>query len=162
MKAAQAGLALALADRDSTVRFQAIVGLSDVGPSAAPLLRAALIKEPDAVNQAVLAEALGNLADPLAAPILTAIVGDAARTEAVRSAALAALSQSRDPQALRARFSLLYDPKAPAEPGRAATPGPGPLGFLALQRPGLVSGTSGPLGSRCRALELERQEITTR
>jgi putative heme-binding domain-containing protein len=114
MKGVQNGLALALADRNSTVRFQAIVGLSDMGPAVSPLLRAALIKEPDGVNQALLAETLGTVADPLAVPILTAIVSDARRAESVRSAALAALSRSRDPQSLRARFALLYDPAAPA------------------------------------------------
>ena len=126
----QDGLALALADRDSTVRFQAIVGLSEVGPTASPLLRAALIKEPDAVNQALLAETLGTVADPLAVPILTAIVSDARRTESVRSAALAALARSRDPQSLRARFALLYDPKAPASLVARALPDLARSGFL--------------------------------
>ena len=64
MKGVKDGLALALADRDSAVRFQAIVGLSEVGPTASPLLRAALVKEPDATNQAVLAETLGALLGP--------------------------------------------------------------------------------------------------
>ncbi len=114
MNGAKNGLALALADRDSTVRFQAIVGLSDIGPTASPLLRAALVKEPDGTNQALLAETLGMVADPLAVPILIAIVGDAHRSESVRSAALAALARSRDPQSLRVRFALLYDSTAPA------------------------------------------------
>ena len=74
MKQVHRGLSLALADRASSVRFQAIVGMSEVGPAALPQLRAALIKEPDATNQAVLVEALGTLSDPMASPILAAIV----------------------------------------------------------------------------------------
>ncbi len=63
-KAVEDGLALALADRDSAVRFQAIVGLSEVGPTACHRLRAALVKEPDPVNQSLLAETLGTLVGP--------------------------------------------------------------------------------------------------
>ena len=113
MRGVQKGLAHALADGNSTVRFQAIVGLSDLGQTASPLLRAALVKEPDAVNQALLAETLGRVTDPLAMPILTAMMSDARRTESVRSAALAALSRSHDRQSVRARFAVLYDPTAP-------------------------------------------------
>ena len=87
-KAVEDGLALALADRDSAVRFQAIVGLSEVGPTVCHRLRAALVKEPDPVNQSLLAETLGTFMDPLAAPILTAILTDHARAESVRSSAL--------------------------------------------------------------------------
>jgi putative heme-binding domain-containing protein len=130
MKGVQNGLALALADGNSTVRFQAIVGLSDIGPAAAPLLRAALIKEPYAANQALLAETLGTVADPMAVPILTAIVSDGKRAESVRSAALAALSRSGDRQSLRARFALLYDPTAPVDLVARALPD--------LARPGLL------------------------
>ena len=130
MKGVRDGLALALNDRDSLVRFQAIVGLSEAGPTAAPLLRAALVKEPDPTNQAVLAETLGALSDPLAVPIMTAIVSDAGRTEAVRAAALGALSRSRDPQSLRARFTLLYDPKASASLVARALPDLARSGFL--------------------------------
>ena len=38
MKGVEQGLSLALADRDRAVRFQAIVGLTEVGPTAAHLL----------------------------------------------------------------------------------------------------------------------------
>ena len=95
------GLALALGDRASSVRYQAIVGMSEVGPAALPQLRAALVKELDSTNQTLLVEALGTLADPMAAPILAAIVGDVGRSEAVRLAAVIALARSRDPQSLR-------------------------------------------------------------
>ena len=75
MKAVEDGLALALADRDSAVRFQAIVGLSEVGPTvcslgcARPSSRSLI-----PTTRPLLAETLGTLADPLAAPILTAIL----------------------------------------------------------------------------------------
>jgi putative membrane-bound dehydrogenase-like protein len=130
MKGVERGLSLALADRDRAVRFQAIVGLTEVGPTAAHWLRAALVKEPDPVNQAVLAEALGALLDPLAGPILAVILKDAGRPEAVREAALAALSRNPDPQSLRARFTLLYDPNAPASLIARALPDLARLGFL--------------------------------
>ena len=132
MKGVQNGLALALTDRNSSVRFQAIVGLSDLGRTASPLLRAALVKEPDATNQALLVETLGAVADPLAVPILTALVSDAGRSEPVRSAALTALSRSRDPQSLRARFALLYDPTAPASLVARALPELARSGLLPL------------------------------
>jgi len=124
------GLTLALADRDRAVRFQAIVGLSDVGPAASPLLRTALVQEPDPANQAVLAETLGTFFDPLAVPILTAIVSDAGRTEVVRSAALAALAQARDRPSLRARLSLIYDSHAPPALVARALPDLARFGYL--------------------------------
>ena len=114
MKQVHQGLALALGDRAASVRYQAIVGMSEVGPAALPQLRAALVKELDSTNQTLLVEALGTLADPMAAPILAAIVGDVGRSEAVRLAAVIALARSRDPQSLRARLALLYDANAPA------------------------------------------------
>ena len=114
MKLVHQGLSLALADRASSVRFQAIVGMSEVGQAALPQLRAALIKESDATNQGVLIEALGTLSDPMASPILAAIVRDSGRAEAVRMAAIKALAGSRDAQSLRARLALLYDANAPA------------------------------------------------
>jgi putative heme-binding domain-containing protein len=130
MKGVEQGLALALGDRDRAVRFQAIVGLTEVGPTAAHYLRTALIKEPDALNQALLAEALGALLDPLAAPILAVILADAGRPESVRTAALEALTQTPDPQSLRARFTLLYDSKAPASLIARALPDLARKGFL--------------------------------
>ena len=130
MKLVRQGLAIGLADPASSVRFQAIVGLSEVGSPAAPLLRSALIKEPDSTNQAVLIEALGALSDPMAAPILAALVADAGRAEAVRLAAVGALARSRDPQSLRARLALLYDPKASAALVAQTLPDMARSGFL--------------------------------
>ena len=68
MKEVLEGSRPGLADRDRSVRFQAIVGLSQAGQAAAPALRSALVKEPDPDNQAVLAEALGMLGDAGAVP----------------------------------------------------------------------------------------------
>ncbi|HEX3450356.1 MAG TPA: HEAT repeat domain-containing protein, partial [Isosphaeraceae bacterium] len=124
------GLSLALADPASSVRFQAIVGMSEVGPAALPQLRSALIKEPDATNQAVLVEALGTLSDPMASPILAAIVRDLGRAEAVRVAAVKALAGARDAQSLRARLALLYDANAPAPLVALALPDLARMGFL--------------------------------
>ena len=57
------------------------------------------------------------------------------------------LSRSRDPQSLRARFALLYDPKAPASLVARALPDLARSGLLPAQRSGVVSGTSRPFGS---------------
>jgi putative heme-binding domain-containing protein len=130
MKGVQAGLAVGLADPASAVRFQAIVGLAEVGAPASSLLRAALVKEPDAINQALLTETLATLADPLAGPIFTTIVSDGTRADAVRSAAIQALAKSADPQSLRARFALLYDPQATAHLVALALPDLARAGFL--------------------------------
>jgi putative heme-binding domain-containing protein len=130
VKAVEAGLALGLVDGDSAVRFQAIVGLSQLGTSAARLLRTALIKEADPANQAVLAEILGRLSDPLATPILIALVNDPARTDTVRSSALDALARARDRQSLSARLRLIYDPMAPADLVARALPDAARMGYL--------------------------------
>jgi putative heme-binding domain-containing protein len=114
MKEVQTGLVLGLADRDSTVRFEAIGGLREFSSAAAPMLRTALIREPDPRNQRLLITSLATLSDRLAIPLLVAIVSDAKRTEEVRSASLAALAKARDRQSVSARFALIYDPGAPA------------------------------------------------
>ncbi len=93
-------------------------------------MRAALVKEPDPVNQALMADSLGALPDPLASPILSVILADGNRPEAVREAALGALARIPDPQSLRARFTLLYDPKAPASLIARTLPDLARLGFL--------------------------------
>ncbi len=124
------GLAIGLADRDSSVRFQAIVSLGAVGPRALPALRAALPKEADAGNQALLIEALGNLGDAASAPILAAIVADAKREEPVRASAVAALSRFRDRRSLSARLALIYDAGAPAGLVAQALPDLARLGLL--------------------------------
>ena len=51
------GLGQGLADRDATVRFQSIVALGQIGPTAVPVLLAGLGSEPDPGNQAQIVEA---------------------------------------------------------------------------------------------------------
>jgi len=77
-----------------------------------------------------LVEALGTVGDAGAVPILQALLVDPRRTEAVRAAALGALARYRDPATLRARFTLLYDDKAPASLVARALPDLARLGFL--------------------------------
>jgi putative heme-binding domain-containing protein len=113
-KLIEGAFATALADPSNTVRFQAIVGLGVVGPSACSLLRTALLKERDPINLTLVVDTLGALVDPLAAPILSAILTDRSRPESVRLAVLGALSRIPDRRSVTARFSLLYDPDAPA------------------------------------------------
>ncbi len=131
MKAVLDGLSLGLTDPDSLVRFQAITGIAEAGKKdAAPRLRGALPAESDATNQAVIVETLGSLKDDVSLPLFIGILGDSARHEQVRMAALAAISQFRDPQSLRARLSLIYQEKAPAPLVAAALPGLARAGFL--------------------------------
>jgi putative heme-binding domain-containing protein len=113
MAAVLRGLALGLVDRDSAVRFQAIVGLGQAGRKSAPALRAALAREPDPRNQAALAETLGRIGDAASTPTLAVLLTDPRYPEPVRASALRGLATFRDPQALRARFTLIYDPNAP-------------------------------------------------
>jgi putative heme-binding domain-containing protein len=102
-----------LADKDKSVRFPAIVALGQVGASASPLLRAALASEADENNQSALVEALAGLKDAAALQMITNLLMEQSRAEAVRAVALDALARYRGPEVLRARLSVLYDPKAP-------------------------------------------------
>jgi putative heme-binding domain-containing protein len=113
MRTVLEGLKLGLADRDASVRFPSIVALGQVGPPASPILRSALPSEPDARNQAALAEALGGMGDAASVQVLTALVVDPARPEPVRAAALDGLTRFRGPDVLRARLAVLYDSQAP-------------------------------------------------
>jgi putative heme-binding domain-containing protein len=124
------GLSAGLTDRDRSVRYQAIVGLSQAGKAAAPRLRSVLTNEPDPINQAILAETLGTLGDAASVPIFLTLLTDSARAESVRAAALAALSPYRDPESLRARFSLIYDDNAPTSLVARALPDLARMGFL--------------------------------
>jgi putative heme-binding domain-containing protein len=110
------GLGSGLSDRDRTVRRQAIAGLGQAGQvkAAQSVLRNALMKEPDPENQALIAEILGSQQDNLSEPLMIALLADAGRSDSVRLAALRALTSFKDPASLRARFTLIYDPKAPA------------------------------------------------
>ena len=113
MTAVLTGLIKGLRDPDPLVRRPAIVGLIGVGEQAAPLLRMVLEKEPDPVNQAVAAQALGSLNDLRSIPLLSKILLDGSRPIEVRSVALDALAAMNSPQALNARLMLVYDAKAP-------------------------------------------------
>jgi putative heme-binding domain-containing protein len=115
MRGVLSGLAIGLDDGDRGVRAQAIAGLARAGTSkeALVLLRSALLKEPDAENQAEIAATLGQREDVSAAPSLVALFSNPARPESVRMAALEATARFRDPQSLRARLELIYDSNTP-------------------------------------------------
>ena len=107
------GLRLGLADGDASVRFQSIVALGDVGPSAAPILCQGMATEPDIGNQALLVEALGTMNDAASVRMLTSLAVDPRRSEPVRAAALDGLARFRGREIVRARLAVLYDPNAP-------------------------------------------------
>ncbi len=130
MKGVIEGLTVALLDRDNSVRFQAIVGLSQAGADAAPALRSALASETDPTNLAVAAEAVGSLKDAVAVPALLNLLADVRQPEAVRVAALGALAPFRDRQSLRARLMLIYDTKTLASLVARALPDLARSGFL--------------------------------
>jgi HEAT repeat protein len=109
-----AGLRLGLADGDTTVRLQSIIGLEDVGPAAAPILREAIGSESDPRNQVALVEALAGISDATSISLLTGLLADSARSEPVRAAALDGLARYRGPDVLRARLAVVYDSKTPA------------------------------------------------
>ena len=126
----QQGLTLALGDKASGVRLQAIAGLFLVGKPALASLRSALSTEADPKNLGALAQGLGALRDFPSAPSLGAVVLNAEKPESVRIAALDALGQLAGPQALNARLSVVYDPKAPAPLVARALPALGLQGIL--------------------------------
>ncbi len=125
MDAVFVGLARALGDEDPSVRRSAIVGLIDVGGRALPVIRVGLAREPDAVNLAALARFAGSTGDLASIPPLARLLRDPARPVEVREAALDALAAMDGPQALKARFQLVYDPEAPGSLVARALP---PLG----------------------------------
>jgi HEAT repeat protein/glucose/arabinose dehydrogenase len=114
MDAVLQGLRVGLADSDATVRLQSIVALGDVGAAAAPAMRAALQAETNPGNQATLVEAMGGTNDAASLNLLANLVTDPTRSEPVRAAALDALARFHGPDVLRARLSMLYDPRSPA------------------------------------------------
>ncbi|WP_169972648.1 HEAT repeat domain-containing protein [Tautonia rosea] len=115
MRLAATGLIRALDDPDATVRGRAIVGLRTVGPSAAPYLRARLGRESDGENLRALALILGDLADRESVPMLARMVVDPLAPSPARAAAVDALGHLQGPEALRALFTVTFDPKAPAD-----------------------------------------------
>ena len=96
-------------------------------------------------NQEALVEALGAAADGESVRLLTSLVVDQGRSEPVRAAALDALARFRGPDVLRARLSLLYDPRAPETLVARALPSLGPGRHPSAQRPGRLPGK--PLAS---------------
>ena len=130
MARVQVGLAEALKDPAPEVRLRAIGGLFPVGRPALNALRASLTTEKEPRNLSAIAAALGALGDFPAAPALGAIVLDATKPEEVRIVALDALGNLRGPQALTARISLVYDPKAPASLVARALPPLGKEGII--------------------------------
>jgi putative heme-binding domain-containing protein len=115
MSAVVRGLVKALADRDREVRLQAIVGLGLVGAKGAPILRAALLAEPDPGDQAAIIRALGALDDAPSVPSLATLLNAPGRSPKVQAAALDALARFRGPQSLGARFAFLYGPQSPPD-----------------------------------------------
>ena len=107
------GLAEALHDEDPSVRRQAISGLVGVGERALPVLRTGLEREPDPVNLACLARALGDLGDCASIPKLIRLL-EPQRPNKVREAALESLIPFDDPAALTARLALAHDPTSPS------------------------------------------------
>ena len=108
------GLAVALHDEDASVRRQAVAGLSAIGERALPALRIGLDREPDPVNLARLARALGDLGDSASIPNLIGLLLDPQRPNEVREAALESLMAFDDPAVLEARLALAHDPRSPA------------------------------------------------
>ena len=160
MKAVLDGLSLGLADRDSSVRFQAITGMAEAGKDARSALEIGTSRESDPTNQAVLVETLGTLKDSVSLPLFIEILGDPG-AETVRMAALVALAQFRDPQSLRARFSLVYPKRRRRRSSRVRCP-TWPAWVSSAQRSRLVHGERRPRNPGIRAFELERQESAAR
>ena len=171
MARVQAGLTAAADDASPAVRLQALAGLILVGRPALPALRAALGKETDPRNLEALAQGLGVLGDFVAAQPLGAIALDPTKPESVRTAALDALGRFRGPQALNARITLVYDPKAPAslvaralpDLGRDGVLPPNDLaGFLEHADPAVRAGALRALTARKELPEEVRQAVLAR
>ena len=132
MRVIAGGLRLGLADRDATVRMQAIVGLEEVGPAAAPLLREAIGPESDPRNQAALVEALAKINDPASISLLTALVVDSAIRAGPRRGSRRSVPLSRSgrpPSSSGGRLRL----DDPGEPGGTCPASSGPRRRLAAQ-----------------------------
>ncbi len=108
------GLAEGLHDEEPLVRRQAIAGLIGVGERALPALRIGLEREPDPVNLAYLARALGDKGDRASIPKRIGLLADPQRPNKVREAALESLIAFDDPAVLDARLALARDPTSPA------------------------------------------------
>ena len=162
MKAVLDGLSLGLADRDSLVRFQAITGIAEAGKDAAPRLRAALPREPDPTNQAVIVETLGTLKDAVSLPLFIEILGDPRRDERGADGGPRRTRPVPRP-AVAARQTVAHlRRKGSAGTGRRRAARPGSHGLSSSQRSRIVHGKPGPRNPGIGALELERQESTSR
>ena len=120
------GLSVGIKDADASVRYQAILGLQSVGVPAAGLVREAFRAEPDADNQAALADALGALNDATSTRLLLPVVVDPKRDEAVRASALDSLNRLRGRDVVRARLTVLYDENGAGGVGRPGACRPWP------------------------------------
>ena len=131
MKAVLDALSIGLIDSDSLVRFQAITGISEAGKDAAPRLRAALPREADPTNQAVIVETLGTLKDDVLAPLVRR---DSGRFPSRRTGADGLPRRARPVPQTRSRcvpgLSLIYQEKAPPALVAAALPDLARTGFL--------------------------------
>ena len=119
----RAALSMALADAEPLVRRRAISGLRGVGVGAVEALRSRLKTEGDPGCRAALAEAVGALGDKASAPLLIALLADAAEPIEVRSAALAALAGLDVADSHAARLRVALDKATPASLVAEAVPG---------------------------------------
>ena len=115
MQAILVGLARGLVDPVETVRRQAIVALTGVGPEVAANFLAAIPRETDATNRAAMIVALGRWGEPRALPLFGQIIMGKDQPLPLRLAALDALGGINSRQAVNLRFSLVFDRSAPPE-----------------------------------------------
>jgi putative heme-binding domain-containing protein len=130
-------IAAGLSDPDATVRREAIVGLSGVGPKVLPSLVAAIPKEPDEINRTAMVATIGRWADPRSVPMLGALMGDPRQPLSVRISALDALAGINSREAFNLRFTLLFEPSAPPDLIARALP---PLGLTGALPPSDLAG----------------------
>ncbi len=107
------GLVAALDDPAPAVRRSAIGGLADVGPRALPRLRAALRRERDPANLALLVQAMGRLGDRESVPVLRGLLKDPRGDEQVRAAALDVIQAAGGPNARVVLREVARDAAAP-------------------------------------------------
>ena len=129
MKLVLEGLSRGLADRDRSVRMQAIAGVSQAGKVAAPRLRGARTR--DRPRQPVVADRSAGRPRRRRVADCLCLAARGCRSARDRPpGGVGALTRSRDPRSLRARLSVIYDDKAPPALVAAALPDLARLGFL--------------------------------
>ena len=135
MRAVLEGLRQGLDDGDASVRFQAIVALGQAGPPAAPSC-VGLRRRVRSGNQEALVEAMGAAADGESVRLLTGAGRRPGPSRAIAGRRVDALARFRGPDVLRARLSLVYDPKAPETlVARALPPLPATASFRSTTWP---------------------------